>query len=425
MNLEIRTLLIAVIALNVICLASDNQNTPDVNNLVSLEDYLRYSELNNASLKAAFEQWKIAAEQIPQAKTLPDPKFTYEVETRRSPSGQTFGLSQMLPWFGTIEARTEAAKASEKAAEKRYQAQKLKLFADVKTAFYEYSYLARQVEIARENLELLKHFEEVARIRYTASETTHPDIILAQIELTTMENELKNIELMRKPTVIKLNSILNRQSTAMLPWPRRENLPEIMLNTDDIIALLIKNNPDLQAMDFDIGAARQQVELAKKRFYPEMEFGVNSMYRSEATMGPGREPLYGMVSLTLPIWRDSYNAAQQQAQADVRRSQQEKRETQNTTVARAGNLLYDFEVSARNSKLYKDVLIPKSKELLAACETAYQAGNIDFLSLIDAQRRLLKYELLYEQAVVENAQKLAELEMLVGTQISVVDTAGK
>ncbi len=42
---------------------------------------------------------------------------------------------------------------------------------------------------------------------------------------------------------------------------------------------------------------------------------------------------------------------------------------------------------------------------------------IDFLSLIDAQRMLLKYELDYERAVTNNQQKLAELEMLVGTEL--------
>ncbi|MFB0551809.1 MAG: hypothetical protein ACETWQ_00710, partial [Phycisphaerae bacterium] len=45
------------------------------------------------------------------------------------------------------------------------------------------------------------------------------------------------------------------------------------------------------------------------------------------------------------------------------------------------------------------------------------AGTIDFLSLIDAQRMLLKYELDYERAVTNNQQKLAELEMLVGAEL--------
>lgn len=39
------------------------------------------------------------------------------------------------------------------------------------------------------------------------------------------------------------------------------------------------------------------------------------------------------------------------------------------------------------------------------------------LSLIDAQDKLLKYELLYERALAENAQKLAKLERIAGTSL--------
>jgi len=46
-------------------------STPDPNNLVRLEDYLRYAALNNAGLKAAFHAWKAALEAIPQANALP------------------------------------------------------------------------------------------------------------------------------------------------------------------------------------------------------------------------------------------------------------------------------------------------------------------------------------------------------------------
>ena len=55
--------------------------------------------------------------------------------------------------------------------------------------------------------------------------------------------------------------------------------------------------------------------------------------------------------------------------------------------------------------------------MLLATESAYQAATIDFLSLIDAQNKLLNYELLYERAAAENAQNLAKLERLAGTSL--------
>ena len=64
---------------------------------------------------------------------------------------------------------------------------------------------------------------------------------------------------------------------------------------------------------------------------------------------------------------------------------------------------------------------------MQASETAYQAGTVDFLSLIDAQRTLLNFQLRYERAVTDNEQKLAELEMLAGSELGDVldEAAGK
>ncbi|MDO8301753.1 MAG: TolC family protein, partial [Sedimentisphaerales bacterium] len=345
------------------CFVHAEQSEPnDVNRLTDISSYLRHAELHNAALAASFEEWQMAIEQVPQAKALPDPKFTYKLETRRSPHGQTFGISQMLPWFGTIEAATGMATASQQAAQQRYQSQRLKLFAEVKGAFYDYAFLARQLEIAKANLELLKHFEEVSRTRYAASQATQPDVIRAQIEIATMENEIGNIERFREPVAARLDSILNRPAVPPLAWPQQEKFKDVELNHQQLVALLIRNNPQLCAKDFEIAAAQKNLELAKKKFYPQMEVGVEAMYQSEATMGEGKQPLYATVSFTLPLWRDSYSASQRQASAQIRKVRQEKTQTQNDLVKDTQGVLYDYENSVRKVKLYRDTLIPKTKE---------------------------------------------------------------
>jgi len=406
-----------------------SQRPSDANSLERLEDYLRYAALNNAGLKAAFEHWKAAIEQVPQAKSLPDPKFTYgyfieEVETRVGPQRQKFGIMQVFPWFGKIEARTDAAAASAKAARKRYEGTKLKLFFEVKDAFYEYTYLARAVEIARENLELIKHFEEVARTKYMAATATHPDVIRAQVELATIEDVLKSLEELREPIVARLNSVLNRRSFEMLPWPRKEEFKRVEVGRQEMIAMLRQMNPELGALDFEVEAAKNRVELAKKKFYPDIGVGVDWIETDSAVSSgvrdSGRDPIVLMFSLNLPIWRESYKAAERQAKSNVRKTEQQLTEVENTIVARAERVLYDFEDSDRKLKLYGSVLVPKAEELLGASETAYKSGTIDFLSLIDAQRTLLKFQLFYERATTNNQQKLAELEMLAGTQLPTI-----
>ena len=427
--MKLRILVVSIIVTSFIGgegLGSALEPQVDTNGLTTISDYLQYAALNNAGLRASFEQWKAAIEQVPQAKSLPDPKFTYgyfirEVETRVGPQRQKFGIMQVFPWFGKIEARTEAAAAAAKVAMSRYEAEKLKLFWQVKDAFYEYLYLASAVEIARQNLELLKYFEEVARTRYMAAAGSHPDVIRAQVELAKIEDVLKSLEELREPTVARLNAVLNRRSLKLLPWPKKEEFKQVQVERQEVIALLRQLNPELAAIDFEVIAAKSRVELAKKKFYPDIGVGVDWIETGGAVSpgvgDSGRDPVVLMFSMNLPIWRGSYKAAERQARSDVRKTKHKRNEVENTIVARAEQVLYDFEDSHRKIKLYGDSLVPKAEELLQASETAYQSGTIDFLSLIDAQRTLLKFQLQYERAVTDNEQKLAELEMLVGTEL--------
>jgi len=390
---------------------------PDSNGPVKLEDYLTYAALNNAELKAGFENWKAALQQIPQARSLPDPMFTYEFDTEMGAKMEGFSVMQVFPWFGTLEARTDAAAAAAKAAYKRYESLKLKLFYDVKQAFYEYVYLAAAVEIARENLDLAKYFEEVATTRYQVSAASNPDVIRAQTEVAKLEYILVSLQQLRAPTVARLNSILNRHDSASLPWPDKPDYLAVTMNKDQLLVLLKLNNPELASFDFELQSAKNAIAVAEKRFFPEFGIGLKKE-RGVMSENGTRDAVMMMFSLNVPIWRGNYEAAKLQAKAQAERIRQERISAENNIAAQSAQALYDFEDSTRRISLYGDTLISKAQELVTNSESAYKAGTIDFLDLIDAQRMLLEYRLAYERALADNAQKLAELEMLTGSALA-------
>jgi outer membrane protein TolC len=394
----------------------------DSNAPVSLTDYLRLAAANSAELKAEFEKWRAAIEQIPQAKSLSDPQLTYGYATEPTPQRSMLEVMQMFPWFGVIEARTDTASAMAKSAGRQYEAKKLAVFYEVKQAFYEYNFLARAIEITNENLRLMRHFEEVARTKYAISMTGQPDVIRAQVELATMENDLVSWEKSRPAITAKLNSLLNRAAESELPWPKSPPYKEMPIDYKQVQELITRNNPELQSAAYDIEAARNNEKLAKKKFYPEFGVGV----AVDAGMGNDMHSrTMPKIQLTLPIWRDNYKAAERQAHSQLIQTIQQKVQTENTLASRAQQVLYELQDSDRKIRLYRDTITPKVKEMITASETAYEAGSLDFLNLIDSQRTLIRYQLEYERTIADNGQRLAELEMLIGTQISNVDSAGK
>ena len=413
-----RTTFVSVIlAIGITGVVAGAQPPPaDGNAPQTLEAYLRYAALHNAGLKAAFEEWKAALEQIPQAKALPDPKFTYDYFIEQIETRQQAGLMQMFPWFGTIAARRDAAAAAANAAQSRYEAKKLQLFANVKEAFYEYVYLAAAIATTKENLELMRHFEEVARTKYLTATGTHPDIIRAQIEVAKMENELVTWERSREPVVARLNATLNRPPEALLPWPWAVPAPAITLDRPALIAAFKQRNPELRALTFDIERLGKEVSLAKRRFYPDIGLGLEWM--EMAGMDEGEDDVAVGLELNLPIWRRSYKAGELQARAMARRAQHERKDMENNLATRIERAAFEFEDSGRRAALYGEVLVPKAEQLIGASEAAYMAGTIDFLRLIDAQQTLLQYRLEYERASANQQQRLAELEMLIGADLS-------
>lgn len=254
-------------------LESSEEVLPEFTEDATLSDYLTYAALKNPGLKAAFLRWKAALEKIPQVRALPDPRFTYayfirEVETRVGPQRHKFGLSQTFPWFGKLKLRGRAAGETAQAERERYEAAKLKLFFQVKEAYYEYYYLAQAIAVTEENLNLVRYLESVARTQYAAGTAPHADIIRAQVELGKLEDRLRSLHALREPIVARLNAALDRPPAAPLPWPRRIEEAKIAFTQDEILTWLKESNPELRTVDFLAATERWNIDLAKKKLLP-------------------------------------------------------------------------------------------------------------------------------------------------------------
>ncbi|MEE9296786.1 MAG: TolC family protein [Phycisphaerae bacterium] len=445
--------------------AADDLELPALDESAKIEDYLAYAALNNPGLEAAFNRWKAALERVPQEETLPDPRFTYryfirEVETRVGPQKQAFGLSQMFPWFGKLELRGDVAAEAARAARQQYETEKRKLFFEVKDAFYEYYYLGRAIHVVQENFQLVEYLESVARARYKTATAGHPDVIRAQVELGKLEDQLNSLRDLLVPVVARLNAVLNRPTNAKLPMPQSipDEHPEV--RDEDVLRWLGRHSPELKALDHEIERSRHAVALARKNYYPDFTLGVDytevgaptrsgpqglanpaalrgasrlaggmgdliDVYSIGRSFRPGDRPGDGgqdvwMVSLSMnvPIWQGKYAAGEREARARYLAAINARSEKENSLTFDVQRALFGHRDAGRKITLYRDVLIPKARESIRSTETAFRAGAASFLDLVDAERSLLEFELSFERALANRAQRLAELEKLVGRSIS-------
>ncbi len=108
----------------------------------TLDDYLQTAAENNPKLKSSYAQFEAAMQQAPQVSSLPDPTLTMSafgrmIETRLGAQEARFSLSQMFPWFGTLQAKEDASVLMAEAKFQNYLDLRNQLFFEIKSVYAE------------------------------------------------------------------------------------------------------------------------------------------------------------------------------------------------------------------------------------------------------------------------------------------------
>jgi outer membrane protein TolC len=72
----------------------------------------------------------------------------------------------------------------------------------------------------------------------------------------------------------------------------------------------------------------------------------------------------------------------------------------------------------RQLELYQTGIIPQANLQINSAMSAYRVNKADFMTLLDSQMTLYKYELEYHQALTEYEKSMANLEAAVGKRFS-------
>lgn len=430
-----------------------------------LRGYLLEAAENNPALLARYEEWRARLERIPQVTSLDDPMLSYgqflESETQRA----RFAVSQKFPWFGTLRARGDKAAAEADAALQGFFSERNRVFAEVKTAYFEYGFLGEAMRVSEAQLEVLKYMEDVVTSKLALAMANQDELLRVSIEKSKVQDHRDGL-LQRKPALMaRLNETMGRGVLDEIPWPQSTESPPGLPPVETILARVRQTNPDLRAYDHFIESRERAIELAKKQGYPDFTLGLeyvsiskprqvrpdrpypaslNAGYRVLNTMagnlpfdpvnaaidayalGTSREPMaYSdggddniMVSLSMsvPIWRKRIKAGIEEARLMRRATEYEKRREELALERAARTAVFDVEDAQRRHALYSDTLVPQAEQTYESLQSQYAAaeGGADFLDLLDSVQTLLAFELEQVRAVRDLQVAAAQLEYLMG-----------
>ena len=368
---------------------------------------------HNASLEAMRQAVIAAVAQVKPAGALDDPMLSVSAAPRTfgisgGPGGDV-EVSQAFPWWGTLDARREVARADAEASVQDFAALRLHLAALARGAFADWVYVHRALEINATNLSVLDQLRNVARIRYTTGQAPQEDVLQADVERTMLKQQ--RLEWERDLTVAqaRMNALLERAPQAAIPSP--ENLPAPSpLPAEELLAQRALAHPHLEELADEERAAEARQRLAEKDRFPK--FGVSAGYNSMWADSAMR-PMVGL-SVTIPIDQGKYRAAIDAAHAEARRAASTLRDQRESLLADLSADYAAVRETAQSVALYRDELLPLAQSTLDVARTEYGSGRGDFLNVLTAEQHRLDTELGLARMQSEYFQELAALDRASG-----------
>ncbi len=427
-------------------------------------------------VRALHAEWLAALERIPQVTALDDPMFTYGQFLQSEINRFRVMLSQRFPWSGTRRLRGEQAQAEADAVLRRLFDARNRVVAEVKSAYYEYAFLAQRIETTRSQAEVLAYVEDIVRSKLALGLAGDDELLRVSMAEAELEDAYQRLHDMRPALSGRLLAAVGRDPGPEFPWPElaatgpdsadTPSPPEASPPPQPVaLARARVANPSLQAFDRLAEGRRKQAEVARKAGFPDVTVGLEYMGKSKPReMLPDRigsgslmalEGLGGMlsgaapfnltrasinayglattfepmnysdggeddivlsVSVNLPIWRKKIRAGVAEARLMEKAVVHEKRKASLEIDAAVQEAMFELSDAERRRALYRETLLPQARQTFESLQGRYAVGHgtAGFVDLMESVQRILTYELAGFEADRDRRLAAARLEYLMG-----------
>jgi len=389
-----------------------------------LDGYLKIGAENNPGLKAKFSEYNAALEKIPQVGSLPDPTISFgyfitPVEARVGPQQAKFGINQMFPWFGTLNAEEDVVIQRAKASYEAFEEAKSKLFFDIKSAYFNIYFVQKGITITRENMAILNTFQQLALIKIETGKSSAVDEMRVEMEINELENQLAYLLDTKWTLEVQFNKLLNQ------PVENSITIPEVLwdehlaLSKATLLDSITYQNHLVKQLEFKMASWQKQETAAKKMGAPKFSVGVDYVMignSSNPTLGSenGKDAiLFPKIGITIPLYRKKYKAMVKEASFKMEATQFQKEEKQNQLTILFEKGYKDYKDGERRIVLFQKQLKLAEKSLNILL-TSYSSNGQNFEEVLRMERKVLKYGLELDKARADKNAAAAFINYLMG-----------
>ena len=390
-----------------------------------LTELIEESLAQNKEIQSLQAQVESLKEEVSFAGSLEDPRLGFGVLNlptdswsfdQEAMTQKVVFIAQKFPWFGKLSLKSQRQVLIASRQQGVLEAKKLELARKIAVAYYELGFVATNLEINERLTDMISQLLRVAETRYASGGGLQQDVLQAQVELSKLIDEKIDLKKRRRTLKDKINELLNRESFKAVMPPIDLVYRDMRLDFEELKERSLNANPWLRVRLAEVDQALVEVRLAKKEYWPNMDFKVAYGQRDEDFTGRALPDFFSAtMTVNVPLWAKSRQSKKLAASRKNHNAAiKSYRNLVESLPYRVDALATEIRDTQENYRLYMDALLVQSEQWAHSALAAYEVGKVEFNTMISAQIRLLRDELRAKRYVYTIYQKLADLEEVIG-----------
>lgn len=392
----------------------------------------------NPEMRALVEKINALDALVKPAGSLEDPRFSFEGSNipisppalNRTPmTGLQIYYRQKVPWPGKLKLRSKIAKSKAEQEKQEYYERFNQLVAKFKQSFFEFRKVSAQLAIYQSTGSRFRGLEKFLEARYSAGETPQQDILKNKVEISTLDETIVELKQRKNILLARMNTLLNRPAgTDLKIKDARDPLTPLRATLPDLVEVSARARPWLKKSDLQIQQADYEHQLAKKGLLPDFDFGAGWRFRQNSAADPvnGEDFFSAGFSMTLPVFGG------RKQKNEIAAAYHHKKMQNYLKQATTQEVRYQVEQTYHQLQQLKGQLsvlngrtLPQARVAVESSRVNYEADEVDFLNVLTNEVALLKQKLKQAGYRYEYEKKIAELEMVTGLPIHVLNDLPK
>ncbi len=300
-----------------------------------------------------------------------------------------------LDFFGRVRRSVEAAKASEDEQVVLLQAVLQSVISEVSRNYFELRGLQHQLEVSRKNSDNQKETVRITEVLVKGGQSTELDTARAESQYKGTLATIPVLETEERLAIHRISVLIGELPTHLVD--QLSKVKELPTYNGPITlgdpATLLKRRPDIRASERRLASETAKIGVAMGDYFPKVTFVGRLAIEANDVSDLGRSGTESYIFGPQISWA-AFDISRVAARVRGSKGRAEEalsiyEQTVLNALQEVEDSLFRFSKERERHTLLKESAL-KSAEASSLARTQYQAGLIDFLTVLDSERQTLQ-----------------------------------